>query len=307
VRFRAPHEREAEERAWEVVRAAFHAREPIAWPRRHARPLVAGAIVAAVVAAALSPAGRSVVRSLRESVGIERAQPALFSLPAPGQLLVTSHKGAWLVHRDGSRRLLGRYRDATFSPHGLFIAATRANQLVALDPKGDVRWTLARPSPRFPAWTGTRTDTRIAYVSGGQLRLVAGDGTGDRAVADATLLPPMWLPGRKVLFQTRSGAAVYDDASRTTRELRSYQHVYDPTIQRGGRQSEVLFHGRVVFRGTGVFEQVVGSPDHHWLLVTWPTANQWVFIRLQPRRIIGVSRITQQFGREARVAGWCCR
>ena len=33
----APGEREADERAWEVVRAAYATREPVAWPRRHVR------------------------------------------------------------------------------------------------------------------------------------------------------------------------------------------------------------------------------------------------------------------------------
>jgi len=65
VSYRAPNEQEAGERSWEVVRAAYESREPVAWPRRHARPLIAGALVAAVVAAALSPPGRSVVSSFR--------------------------------------------------------------------------------------------------------------------------------------------------------------------------------------------------------------------------------------------------
>ena len=274
MRFRAPHEHEAEERAWQVVGAAYAEREPVAWPRRHVRPLAAAALVAAVAAAALSPPGRSVVHSLREAVGVQKAEPALFSLPTPGQLLVTSRKGAWLVHRDGSKRLLGRYRDATFSPHGLFIAATRANQLVALDPKGNVRWTLARPAPRFPSWTGTRTDTRITYLSAGRLRMVAGDGTGDH---------PVEAGGR--------GASGADTA----------------TIRRHGGQSEVVARGRVVFRGTGAFDQALWSPNHRWLLVTWPTADQWVFVRPgSPRRIVGASRISVQFGGFPRVQDWCC-
>jgi hypothetical protein len=271
VRFRAPGEQEAQARAWEVVRRAYAEREPVAWPRRHARPLAAAALVAAVAAAALSPPGRSVVHSLREAVGVKQTEPALFSLPTQGDLLVTSRKGLWLVHRDGSKRLLGRYRDATFSPHGLFIAATRANQLVALDLMGNVRWTLARPAPRHPVWTGTRTDTRITYVSGGKLRMVAGDGTGDHAV------------GRRSV--PRSGTA----------------------IRRRAGQSAVLVGGRVVFRGTGSFDQAVRSPDGRWLLVTWPTADQWVFVRPgTPRRIVGASRISVQFGGFPRVQGWCC-
>ena len=222
----------------------------------------------------LSSPGRSVVHSLREAVGVQHAEPALFSVPTSGDLLVTSRRGLWLVHRDGSKRLLGRYRDATFSPHGLFIAATRANQLVALDPKGNVRWTLARPAPQFPAWTGTRTDTRITYVSNGRLRMVAGDGTGDHPVAG----------GRRGASGTGTAA-----------------------IRRHGGQSEVVAGGRVVFRGTGVFDQALRSPNHRWLLVTWPTADQWVFVRPEtPRRIVGASRISVQFGGFPRVQDWCC-
>ena len=361
--YRAPHEQEAGERAWEVARAAYETREPIAWPRRHAGPLIAGALVAAVVAAALSPPGRSVVRSLRKTVGVERPEPALFSLPAPGQLLVTSSKGAWIVRADGSKRLLGRYRDATFSPHGLFVAATRANQLVALDPKGVVRWTLARPAPRFPTWVGTRTDTRIAYLSGGRLRIVAGDGTDDRALAPAALVAPAWRPGpgRVIAFAAGRSAVVYDVdrdavlfrtpavrepvrkvawsangrallvfAPHATRVYRGGRVIHqddpsDATFDRDaafvGKTQEVaairaadegssvfsLTSGRTLFRGSGVFRQLAWSPSGHWLLVTWPTANQWVFVRGgQPRRIVGASRISTQFGSFPRVVSWCC-
>src|SRR4029078_4932842 len=40
VRFRAPGEDAAGERAWEVVRAAYARREPVTRPRRHATPLL---------------------------------------------------------------------------------------------------------------------------------------------------------------------------------------------------------------------------------------------------------------------------
>jgi hypothetical protein len=362
VSYRAPNEREAGERAWEVARAAYESREPVAWPRRHARPLVAGALAAAVAAAALSPPGRSVAHSFRKAVGVERAQPALFSLPAPGQLLVTSREGAWLVRADGSKRLLGRYRDAAFSPHGLFIAATRANELVALDPKGKVRWTLARPSPRLPAWTGTRADTRIAYISGGRLRVVAGDGTGDGALAPAARVAPVWRPGPgRVLAYSNDRSAVVQDADTGSILLRTpageppkklewsndgelllvftphATRVYDrrgrvvaqddpsdatfdrdaafvggthevAAIRAEGLGSNVfsLRDGRTLFRGSGVFGQLAWSPNGRWLLVTWPTANQWVFVRGGPRKIVGASRISAQFGGFPRVADWCC-
>jgi hypothetical protein len=362
VRFEAPGEREAGDRAWEVVRAAYAEREPVTWPRRHVRPLVAVALVAAVVAAALSPPGRSVVHSLRKAVGLKQAEPALFSLPTRGDLLVTSRSGLWLLRPDGSKRKLGHYRYATFSPHGLFIAATRANQLVALDPKGEVRWTLARRAPRFPAWTGTRTDTRIAYLSGGHLRIVAGDGTGDHELASAAPVGPAWRPGpqRVLAYSTGRSAIVYDVdrakvlfrtppvlepvrkltwsadgrlllvfAPHATRVYRDAKVVNrddpsDATFDRDaafvGRTHEVaairaagvgsnvfsLSTGRTFFRGTGVFSQLATSPDGRWLLVTWPTADQWVFVRAKPRKIVGASRISAQLGGLPRVVGWCC-
>ena len=102
---RAPNENEAGERGWAVVRAAYESqREPVAWPRRHVRPLVAGALVAAVVAAALSPPGRSVVHSLREAVGVKHgASRSSSRCRRPGELLVTQPQGPWLVRDDGSR------------------------------------------------------------------------------------------------------------------------------------------------------------------------------------------------------------
>ena len=195
-----PEEQEARRRSWQVVLAAFEDREPIAWPTRHARPLLALAAALAVLAAALSPPGAALVGSLRDAigrervVGIKRSTPALFSLPSRGRLLVVSRSGPWIVQPDGSRRLLGRYREASWSPHGLFVVATRRNELAALDPRGRVRWTLGRRDVSAARWGGSRTDTRIAYVSGKTVRVVAGDGRGDRRVASAQPVAPVWHP-----------------------------------------------------------------------------------------------------------------
>src|SRR5204863_929054 len=88
-----------EERAWEVVRRAYEERTP--QPRRHSSGLVAAlvVVVVAVGAAILSPPGRAVFEHVRDAVGVEHADPALFSLPAPGRLLVvsTGGGGVWLV------------------------------------------------------------------------------------------------------------------------------------------------------------------------------------------------------------------
>ncbi len=200
-RFRAPGEAEAAERAWPVVRAAFEQRERVNWPRRHARSLMAAALVAAAVAALLSPPGRSVINSLRKAVGIEHAKRELFSLPARGRLLVQARSGVWVVHADGSKRKLAGYREASWSPHGLYLVATRRNELATLEDNGNVHWTLARPGVRFPRWGGTRTDTRIAYADRERIsaiRVVGGDGRGDHWLAkDFVPIAPAWRPGKE--------------------------------------------------------------------------------------------------------------
>lgn len=194
---RPPVDGAAEERGWEVVRAAYEEREPV-----HRRPglrlaVVVAVVGAAVAAAALSPPGRAVVNAVRRSIGIEHAQPALFRLPAPGRLLVSGSGGAWVVAADGSKRRLGDYAQASWSPHGLYVVAATANELAAVAPDGTIHWTLARPRIRFPRWGGTHLDTRIAYLTTSRLHVVAGDGTGDidaEGLPAAARVAPAWRP-----------------------------------------------------------------------------------------------------------------
>jgi dipeptidyl aminopeptidase/acylaminoacyl peptidase len=191
-------EQEARDRAWSVVRAGFEQREAVPRERvRLRRPLVLAAALALGTAAVLSPPGRAVIETVRDAVaGVEGAEPALFSLPAEGRLLTTTDAGSWVVHPDGSKRLLAGYRQASWSPFGRFVVAARRNELAALDPGGRVRWSLARPSVAQPRWGGTREDTRIAYLSGDELRVVAGDGTGDRILASRVApVAAAWRPG----------------------------------------------------------------------------------------------------------------
>jgi Tol biopolymer transport system component len=193
----APGEREAEDRSWQVVRAAFATREPA--PLKRARwPLLAAAAAAAVVAATLSPPGLAVLGSIRDAVRRETTTDALTSLPAPGRLLVAATAGTWVVQQDGSKRLLAGYADPAWSPHGLYIAAARGNTLVALEPNGRVHWTLARSGVvAAPGWS--YDGFRIAYLAGHGLRIVNGDGTGDRELTPNAVgagLPAFaWRPG----------------------------------------------------------------------------------------------------------------
>jgi hypothetical protein len=204
---------ESQERVWQVVRAAYGERETVSWPRRHARLVVAAVVAAAVAAVIASPPGRALVNSIRDAVGrekvvgVKRAAPALLSLPAPGRLLVTGASGPWIVNADGSKRHLGAYASAGWSPRGLFEIATRGRQLVAVDPKGNVRWTITRARPvRDARWSPD--GYRIAYLAGSVLHVVAGDATGDHTIAGAVApVAPAWKPGAShvLTFSDRQG------------------------------------------------------------------------------------------------------
>jgi hypothetical protein len=188
-----PDELEAQRRSWAVVRAGFEERERVPWARRRWRPLLVLAAVVALLAAAFSPPGKGLAERLREAVAPPSPEP--LTLPAPGRLLVETDTGAWIVQKDGSKRLLGAYEDAVWSPRGLFVGATRGRTLVALEPNGRVRWTLShRTALSQPRWSPS--GFRIAYRSGEALRVVAGDGTSDKLLArSAGEAAPSWRPG----------------------------------------------------------------------------------------------------------------
>jgi hypothetical protein len=347
--FRAPDETAAQARTWNVVGAAFADREPSRPRRRRRAPFAVAVGIAALAAVAFTSPGHAVLTSVRKAIGIEHAQRALYSLPTGGRLLVDG----WIVNADGSTRRLGDYRETAWSPHGRYVIATRTDELLALTPEGAVRWTLARPDVRFPSWAGTFTDTRIAYLSGDRLRVVAGDDSDDREVGPAKAAPvaPAWRPGgapftlayadvvgrvwvlqpdaRRLLFRTvrgpqptklvwsrdgsrllvlrRRALDVYDVGGRRTTHLTG--HFADAAFV-GGRVVVLTPHavelgGHVLFRTSGTLRQVVPSPDGRWLLVTWPEADQWLFVRVAPgHRVTAVGNIAEQLGGGFAVDGW---
>ena len=197
-----PGELEARRRGWTVVREVFEDQEPIAQPISRRWPIAVAAAAAVVLAAAITPPGRAVLGSVRDAigrekvVGVKNAQPSLFSLPAKGRVLAVSTRGPWVVDPDGSKRLLGSYRSASWSPFGTYIVATKANELDTLEPGGRLHWSIAKPGITGARWGGSRTDTRIAYLSGGALHVIGGDGKGDRIlVPHAAAVAPAWKPG----------------------------------------------------------------------------------------------------------------
>jgi hypothetical protein len=185
---------------------------------------VALAIVAALAVAALTPPGDAVADWIRRA--LERPKPAAkpapgpLALPAGGAVLVQAPGGLWIVDADGDRHRLGRWDAASWSPSGRFVAAVHGQRLAALDRRGRVRWSLTRPfGLAQPAWSPDRF--HVAYRSGNGLRVVAGDGTGDRFVAGG-LGPaaPAWQPGPRpiVTWANLRGRVRAADAA-TAREL----------------------------------------------------------------------------------------
>jgi Tol biopolymer transport system component len=214
----------------------------------------------------------------------------------------------------------------------------------------------------------------VAYLSGNDLRVVAGDGTGDHLLAARVArVAPAWRPGHpyQLAYLTANGGLVVRDGDtgarlwsakpgRAVRQLAwsadgerllalSPQRVLiyagdgrllaarsasgdvpivdgalSPdgrtlALLAGGGGSAVVVYGvaarhpvtRRVLAGAGL-RQVAWSPDGRWVLISWPAANQWVFVRVVgPPRIAAVSRIAQQFSAGAsarfpRLEGWCC-
>lgn len=192
---RVPDADDAERRGLSVVQEAFGGRRP---PRRNPMPriaiaLAAGAILAVLV---LSPAGAAVRGWIGDifTANVPPAQPALTSLPGGGRLLVQSEEGPWVVHSDGSRRLLGRYGSATWSPHGLYVAVASGRTLSAVEPDGTPHWSVsANARVSYPRWSSS--GWRIAYRAGRALHVVRANGTGDTLVDPATApAAPVWFP-----------------------------------------------------------------------------------------------------------------
>jgi hypothetical protein len=68
---------------------------------------------------------------------------------------------------------------------------------------------------------------------------------------------------------------------------------------------------RLLFAGPGVFGDIVWSPDATTLLVDWPTANQWIFLRGQKVHAVAIGA---EFPRHDDLRPkllvaqrWCCR
>src|SRR4051812_27245126 len=189
-----PSTAEAERRGLTLVERAYAERRA---PSRPVLPrlALALAITALLAALLLSPAGAAVRSWIGDvfTAGVRNARPALTEVPGGGRLLVRSSRGPWVVQPDGSRRLLGRYEEASWSPHGLFVAAASGRTLSAIEPGGTPHWSITATGPvSDPRWSPS--GFRIAYRVGHSLRVIKADGTGDHLLGPAAPVAPAWFP-----------------------------------------------------------------------------------------------------------------
>ncbi|MGI9184331.1 MAG: hypothetical protein ACR2GZ_05095 [Solirubrobacteraceae bacterium] len=190
-----------EERVWQVVSRAYHPPAEADRPRARRRVLVpALAAVIAVAAVALgagSAPREALARWFRDTFGLTaqpRPRPVLAGLPSGGRLLVNSPSGPWIVGADGARTHLGAFAGAAWSPHSRYVVAWRGDRLVALDRHGQRQWTLGTDG-LVSAARWSPDGYRIAYLAGGSLDVVAGDGSGNRRlVARVQPVAAAWKP-----------------------------------------------------------------------------------------------------------------
>ena len=191
----APGEAEATERAWRVVEAGYSAR-PAGTVRRlpGLRLALVAAVIAVALAVVLTPAGARVGNWIEDRLASDDT-PAFAALPEGAQVLAANGDDAWVVDSDGALQWLGPFSQVGWSPRGLYVIGVRGRRLAAVTPTGDLRWTLQRPRALHdPVWS-PGDGYRVAYLERRDLRVVAGNGTGDHLVRHgAASMPPAWRP-----------------------------------------------------------------------------------------------------------------
>jgi hypothetical protein len=383
LRRAVPEDAAARERAWRVVRAAHAGTRQRPRRRRWAALLAVVALlpVAAAGAAAASAPHSGVGRWVRDALGVgaRHAQPVLARVPGGGTLLVQAGADAWVVSPDGSKRRLGAYAGTSWSPRGLFVVGWRGRELTALDAGGRVRWSLPAPRRVMSARWGPVDGFRVAYVAGAQLRIVDGDGTGDRRYAAVRPdVAPAWRPdgthvlayvdardrvalvavdgrrralwrsepladpvalawassgdrllvvtrrrlvllgpgGRRLLSRAIPAGFAVTGAEWRPRRTQIAVVRYDAAA---GRSQLVLadadrgLRERALFEGPGHFGAPAWSPAATRVLLPWPDADQWLFLRPALRsHLTAVANIAGQFAPDStratfpRSVQWCC-
>jgi hypothetical protein len=211
---RAPGEeaafRRAHPLAMAMVRAAPSRRRRGRRAVRALAPLAAALLAAGLL---LTSAGADVRSWISDAVTSSRPEPVRAeTLPGGGRLLTAGRDGLFVRSAHGPRRIFGDVGEAAWSPRGLFVIATRGIELIAVSPTGERRWSLHQRAPiRHPRWAPS--GYQVAYLSGGSVFLVEGDGSNDARLGAAGGAAPAWRPvrGHSQLAYARGRSVVLRD------------------------------------------------------------------------------------------------
>jgi len=341
MEFRAPDEHRAEERGWRVVSAAYDARTPVRRPQR-VRAAVMVAAVAAIAAIGVTPPGRAVVHRVRAAIGVANADRALYSLPTGGRVLaggwVVNADGSTRRlgdYDESSWSPFGRY---VVAAKGDRLVALTANGDVRWQLGRPVvglpRWGGTQTDTRIAYFSGQRLHVVAGDGTGDRdLGLMARVAPAWRPGSPFTLAYAD-RHGRVWVVRTDTGRAVFHtQPGRQPRKLlwlgdrlvvvgptwiETYAGADHVDVTRGrfvdaavvgGRLAVLSTHrvtldGRTLFSTTGRLGQIVASPDGRWLLVTWPEADQWLFVPVHGGRVRAVGNIARQLDGTFAVDGW---
>jgi dipeptidyl aminopeptidase/acylaminoacyl peptidase len=228
---------------------------------------------------------------------------------------------------------------ADWSPDGFRIAylAGRELRVVAGDGTGDSQLR-ARVAAVAPRWKPHAPHLLALAARPRVVDVVATDAHAlvwRHSLRDAVTSLAWSADGRRLAVASRGRVTILDGASgRAQRRIavprgfevadiafahRSQQLAMTLNSRDGRAQALAIdirhSHAkpRALFAGAGRFADVRWSPDDRWVLLSWPAANQWLFLR--SASVSGVSAvrdIARQFDpgvRKAKfpaVADWCC-
>ncbi len=145
-------------------------------------------------------------------------QPALTSLPAPGPLLVNSKTGPWIVQRRRLEAAAGGLVGGRLVPERGVRGRDAPARAGGPRPR---RWRSGGRSREPASFAGARwssevnpRDTRIAYLNRRSLRIVGGNGKGDKELRKVVgVTAPAWRPEAfELAFSTVDGRIELVDA-----------------------------------------------------------------------------------------------
>jgi hypothetical protein len=171
----------------------------------------------------------------------------------------------------------------------------------------------------------------VAYLSGSHVDIA----DVDSAVRLARIRLPhvpreiAWsADGSRLYVNLHRSIAIYDARGKRTGRIRMPGHQTATTfvparggslvavVRRDRTSSEVALMrpggpDRVLFRADGRFTRLRFSPSGRWLLVAWPLADQWVYLRpgaSGTRQMRAAAHVSRRFKARGfpQLDGWCC-